>query len=251
MIAAARSIVAGGVLAFAATAFAQDLMRHVDLSSPEMTSAEMTRAEVEAVLASGKSGVPVDLSGKKLSGLDLSGLDLSLVVLRAAKLNSTKLVGTRLDGAILDQAWLLEADLSGASLKRASCLVEQSGSCRSLQRNVQSSNIASSFRWNSPRQTLGQWRVIGLRIFAWRFAIEIAGKPPWDWQNFAFRMERGRLLTQEDDSWDRLARPSDAIRWYRWKSLCRLTAEPVTPPPSTKAPDNPAPVTRPEPQPAN
>jgi hypothetical protein len=28
-------------------------------------------------------------------------------------------------------------------------------------------------------------------------------------------------------------------------------AEPVTPPPPTKAPDNPAPVTRPEPQPAN
>jgi hypothetical protein len=42
---------------------------------------------------------------------------------------------------------------------------------------------------------------------------------PWDWQHFAFRVEGGRLLTQEDDSWVRLASLSDAIPWYRWKSL--------------------------------
>ena len=39
-----------GVGLLAVTATAQDMMRHVDLSSPEMVSAEMTRAEVEAAL---------------------------------------------------------------------------------------------------------------------------------------------------------------------------------------------------------
>jgi hypothetical protein len=36
---------------FAVTATAQDMMRHVDLSSPDMVSAEMTRAEVEAAFS--------------------------------------------------------------------------------------------------------------------------------------------------------------------------------------------------------
>jgi hypothetical protein len=36
---------------FAPSATAQDMMRHVDLSSPAFSLAEMTRAEVEASLA--------------------------------------------------------------------------------------------------------------------------------------------------------------------------------------------------------
>ena len=36
-------------LVFVAPAAAQNMMQHVDLTSPEMTAAEMTRAEVEAV----------------------------------------------------------------------------------------------------------------------------------------------------------------------------------------------------------
>jgi len=66
------------------TAAAQDVMRHVDLTSPDMVAAEMTRPEVEAVLAAATSDKPADLTGRKLSGLDLSSLDLSGAVLRAA-----------------------------------------------------------------------------------------------------------------------------------------------------------------------
>ena len=38
-------------LVLAAPAAAQDMMRHVDLTSPEMTAAELTRAEVETAIA--------------------------------------------------------------------------------------------------------------------------------------------------------------------------------------------------------
>jgi hypothetical protein len=107
-----------------AVAAAQDMMRHVDLTSPERTTAETTRADVEAKILAAKP-TPVDLTGKKLSGLDLSGLDLSHGLLRAARLNKTKLAGPKLDGAILDQAWLLEADLSQATLKGASMFAAQ------------------------------------------------------------------------------------------------------------------------------
>ena len=72
-------------LVSAAPAAAQDMMRHIDLTSPEMTSAEMTRADVEAVIAAATSAQRADFTGKKLSGLDLSGLDLSGAVLRAAE----------------------------------------------------------------------------------------------------------------------------------------------------------------------
>jgi hypothetical protein len=57
-------------LVLAASAAAQDMMRHVDLTSPEMTAAEMTRAEVEAAIAAGTSTQPADFTGKRLSGLD-------------------------------------------------------------------------------------------------------------------------------------------------------------------------------------
>ncbi len=46
-----------------ATAQAQDMMRHVDLSSPRFSSAEMTRVEVEASLRAAPAGA--DFSGKK------------------------------------------------------------------------------------------------------------------------------------------------------------------------------------------
>src|SRR6476620_12451797 len=54
-------------LVSAAPAAAQDMMRHIDLTSPEMTSAEMTRADVEAVIAAATSDQPADFTGKKLS----------------------------------------------------------------------------------------------------------------------------------------------------------------------------------------
>ena len=102
---------------FTSLATAQDMMRHVDLSSAGFRSAEMTRAEVEASLKTGQGGA--DLSGKSLNELDLSGLDLSGVNFRAARMNRAKLTGARLDGAILDQVWAIGADFSGASLKKA------------------------------------------------------------------------------------------------------------------------------------
>ena len=89
-----------------APAAAQDMMQHVDLTSPEMTAAEMTRAEVEAAIAAATSTQPADFTGKKLSGLDLSGLDLSGTVLRAARLNGTKLTDAKLDRAVLELAAL-------------------------------------------------------------------------------------------------------------------------------------------------
>ena len=108
----------GGTVAWLTMARAQDMMRHLDITSPDMVSAEMTRADIEAALASHQ----IDFTGKRLSGLDLSGLDLSGVVLRAARLNKTNLVGSNLDRAILNQAWLLDADLSRASLQRPAFL---------------------------------------------------------------------------------------------------------------------------------
>src|SRR6266536_3018130 len=121
MIAAARSILAGSVLGFAATALAQDLMRHVDLSSREMTSAEMTRGEVEAALASGNAGAPADLSGKKLSGADLNDASLKRASIFAAQMQRAEL-----DRADLASA-RIAADLSAASLVGASLAGDQSG----------------------------------------------------------------------------------------------------------------------------
>ena len=61
---------------------AQDVMSHVDLSSPMFASAEMTRAEVAAMLKASPGGA--DFSGKSLNGLDLSGLDFTNANFRAA-----------------------------------------------------------------------------------------------------------------------------------------------------------------------
>jgi hypothetical protein len=53
-----------GAAAWPVAARAQDMMRHLDLTSPDMVSAEMTRADVEAALASHQT----DFTGKRLSG---------------------------------------------------------------------------------------------------------------------------------------------------------------------------------------
>src|SRR6202051_611385 len=104
-------------------AYPQDMMRHVDLSSPMFSSAGMTRAEVEASLKAAPAGV--DFSGKSLNGLDLSGLDFSNVNFRAARMNKTNFSGAKLDGAVLDQVWAMAADFSGASLRRAHLFASQ------------------------------------------------------------------------------------------------------------------------------
>ena len=91
-------------------AYTQDMMRHVDLSSPMFSSAGMTRAEVEASLKAAAAGV--DFSGKSLNGLDLSGLDFSNANFRAARMNKTNFSGANLDGAVLDQVWAMAADFS-------------------------------------------------------------------------------------------------------------------------------------------
>src|SRR5215218_3251765 len=101
----ALTLAAALMLCGLSAAAAQDMMRHVDLTSPDMVAAVMTRVQVEAVLAGATSDKPADFTGRKLSGLDLSGLDLSGAVLRAARLNKTRLVGARLDRVILDQAY--------------------------------------------------------------------------------------------------------------------------------------------------
>src|SRR5215813_10172566 len=117
-------------LAVTAAARAQDMIRHIDLSSPEMTSAEFTRKDVETALGNATGTAPADFAGKKMSGLDLSGLNLSGAILRAARLNKTKLNRARLDNAVLDQAWLVEAELTGASLKGATLFASQMARAR-------------------------------------------------------------------------------------------------------------------------
>jgi hypothetical protein len=59
-----------GLGLLAVTATAQDMMRHVDLTSPDMVSADMTRADVEAALAAATVAAPADFTGKRLSSLD-------------------------------------------------------------------------------------------------------------------------------------------------------------------------------------
>ena len=108
------------LLLLTAPVAAQDMMDHVDLSSPRMSAAELSRADVEALIARAGPGQPVVLTDRSLNGLDLSGLDLAGADLRWARLNRAKLVGTRLAGANLDLAWGIEADFSGADLRGAS-----------------------------------------------------------------------------------------------------------------------------------
>jgi uncharacterized protein YjbI with pentapeptide repeats len=59
---------------------AQDLLRHLDLTSPEMTQADITRLEIEVLISRGHA----HLTGSKLSGLDLSGINLAGAMLRSA-----------------------------------------------------------------------------------------------------------------------------------------------------------------------
>ena len=103
---------------------AQDMMRHVDLSSPRFSTAEMARAEVEASLRAAR-GAGADFSGKGLNGLDHSGLDFSNVNFRAARMNKANFSGSTLDGMVLDQVWAVAADFSGASLNKANLFASQ------------------------------------------------------------------------------------------------------------------------------
>ena len=54
-----------GLALVAGTAAAQDMMRHVDLSSPDMVSAEMTRGDVEAAMRAATAAAPADFTGKR------------------------------------------------------------------------------------------------------------------------------------------------------------------------------------------
>lgn len=110
---------------FSVGAPAQDMMRHVDLSTPDMVQAEMSRDQIAAAAARVSPDKPLDLSGRMLNGLDLSGLDLSGVNFRAARLNKTNLSGATLVKAIFDQAWMLKANLSGANLTGAQLFQSQ------------------------------------------------------------------------------------------------------------------------------
>jgi len=89
-------------LFWASAGFAQDMMRHVDLSSPAFTQAELSRADIEQKLAGLKQGETLDLAAKALNGLDLSGLDLRRVNLQSARLNKANLKGANLDGVVFD-----------------------------------------------------------------------------------------------------------------------------------------------------
>src|SRR6266516_7804244 len=64
--------------------------------------------------------------------------------------------------------------------------------------------------------------------------------------NFAFRMEVwGRLQTQEDDSWDKLASRLDATPWYRLRSRYRLLPNQLRHRHPTKRPPAPHPLPSP------
>jgi hypothetical protein len=52
-----------------APAAAQDMMQHVDLTSPEMTAAEMTRAEVEAAIAAAQRAMRLSPLDPDICGL--------------------------------------------------------------------------------------------------------------------------------------------------------------------------------------
>lgn len=98
----------------------QDVMDHVDMSSPEMTESELTREDLLAVLSVASRDGRIDLTSKRLSGLDLRGVDFKGANLRWARMNNTDLRGAILRNAILDSAWLIDANLERADLRNAS-----------------------------------------------------------------------------------------------------------------------------------
>ena len=101
------------------TAFAQDMMSHVDLTSDAMTKAELSREEVISRLKQATSqNRAADLSNLSLNGLDLSGLDFSNTNFRASNMNQTNFSKSILKGARLDQAWLLKANFSNSDLSK-------------------------------------------------------------------------------------------------------------------------------------
>jgi uncharacterized protein YjbI with pentapeptide repeats len=127
---------------FTHAVLAQDMLRHLDLSSPKYTSAELTRADIETAIASGQK---LDFSNKSLNGLDLSGLNLTDANLRAARINKTNFVGAKLKGIILDQAWAVGADFSGADLRRASLFAAQMQEANFEGADLSQARIAGDF----------------------------------------------------------------------------------------------------------
>jgi uncharacterized protein YjbI with pentapeptide repeats len=120
---------------------AQDMLRHLDLSSPKYTQSDLTRADMEAAVAAQK----LDFSEKSLNGLDLSGLDLSGANFRAARINKTKFAGAKLKGAILDQAWGIGSDFSGADLSHASLFAAQMQESNFEGADLSQARIAGDF----------------------------------------------------------------------------------------------------------
>ena len=228
-------LAAAKLLALPATA--QDMMQHVDLSSPAFSLAEMTRAEVEATLKAAPGGA--DLSGKSLNGLDLSGLDLHGVNFRAAKMNKAKLTGARLDGAILDQVWAIGADFSQASLKKANLFGSQmqEASCdgadfsgarvtadlsRASLRNANFSgaDLAADMR----NQSMGLMRAVLKSADLTGAVFENANLGSTDLQfaKFLGANFRGASLAGQ-----RLPGPIFAVRF----SITQISMEPMSPPP--------------------
>lgn len=117
----------------------QDVMDHVDMSSPEMTESELTREELLTMLARASADEPIDLSSKRLSGLDLSNIDFKAANLRWARLNSADLRGANLSNTVLDSAWLIDANLENADLQGASL-----ASTQMRRANLQHANLSGA-----------------------------------------------------------------------------------------------------------
>jgi uncharacterized protein YjbI with pentapeptide repeats len=146
-----RRILAAAACLCSPPAYTQDMMRHVDLSSPMFASTEMTRAEVEASLTAAHGRA--DFSGKSLNGLDLSGLDFSNANFRAARINRAKFSGATLDGAVLDQVWAMAADFSGASLKNANLFGSQMQEAKFDAADLSGARITADLSGASLRNT--------------------------------------------------------------------------------------------------
>jgi uncharacterized protein YjbI with pentapeptide repeats len=117
----------------------QDVMDHVDLTTPDMAEAEMSRDELLALLSNAAPDERVDLTSKRLSGLDLSEVDFRGANLRWAKMNNADLSGANLSNAILDSAWLIDANLEGANLRGASL-----ASTQMRRANLQNANLSGA-----------------------------------------------------------------------------------------------------------
>ena len=78
-----RTILAAAACLCSPPAYTQDMMRHVDLSSPMFASAEMTRAEVEASLTAAHGRA--DFSGKSLNAWVAEQLQAAVASIKSKK----------------------------------------------------------------------------------------------------------------------------------------------------------------------